>query len=188
MNAAEIFSLFRPVECRGPEIPAGAKTAVHRDYDPEGEVTGKARRELWGEGPWQREPDRVEWRAHGLPCLIVRNRMGALCGYVGLPPGHPYHGHPYNSAEFDPEAVSVHGGLSFANECGGHICHVPEAGEPAAVWWLGFDCGHWRDWIPGLERCGGSALPGESYRSIGYVAAQVERLAEGLASKGSGEP
>lgn len=47
----------------------------------------------WGEGPWQTEPDRKEWRtATGLPGLIVRNRSGALCGYVGVGPDHPWHG------------------------------------------------------------------------------------------------
>jgi hypothetical protein len=58
-------------------------------------------REQWGEGPWQSEPDLVEWRdaATGYPCLIVRGSMGALCGYVGLPPGHPLHGKPYTHAE-----------------------------------------------------------------------------------------
>ncbi len=50
----------------------------------------------WGEGPWQAEPDKVEWRHLGLPCLIVRNGSGALCGYVGVPPTHPLHGVGYN--------------------------------------------------------------------------------------------
>jgi hypothetical protein len=39
-----------------------------------------------------KEPDKVQWRDQvtGLTCLIVRvNPGGALCGYVGVPPGHP---------------------------------------------------------------------------------------------------
>lgn len=39
---------------------------------------------------WDQEPDRKHWVQQGLDCLIVRNLMGALCGYVGVPPSHPY--------------------------------------------------------------------------------------------------
>lgn len=51
----------------------------------------------WGEGPWQHEPDRKEWRdaATDLPCLAVRHdESGHWCGYVGVTEGHPaYHVH-----------------------------------------------------------------------------------------------
>jgi len=40
--------------------------------------------------------------------------VGAWCGYVGVPKGHPYHG---NSYDHDGVNVDVHGGLSFANGC-----------------------------------------------------------------------
>lgn len=46
----------------------------------------------WGEGEWQNEPDKKQWRdeATGLPCLIVRGwATGTLCGYVGIPTTHP---------------------------------------------------------------------------------------------------
>lgn len=45
----------------------------------------------WGPGPWQSEPDKVQWydRVARLPCLAVRAwTTGSWCGYVGLPPGH----------------------------------------------------------------------------------------------------
>lgn len=52
----------------------------------------------WDAGPWDGEPDKAQWtdEATGLPCLIVRNRMGALCGYVGVPAAHPWHGKDYS--------------------------------------------------------------------------------------------
>lgn len=58
----------------------------------------------WGEGPWQHEPDKMEWRDEetGLPCLIVRGPAGALCGYVGVAPSHPFHGLSYDGL---PKAV-----------------------------------------------------------------------------------
>jgi hypothetical protein len=52
----------------------------------------------WAEGPWQSEPDKMQWQdeATGLPCLLLRGPMGALCGYVGIPPEHPAYGLHYD--------------------------------------------------------------------------------------------
>jgi hypothetical protein len=48
--------------------------------------------------PWRDEPDKVQWidEETDLDCLIVRNRMGALCGYVGISEGHPFYGKDYS--------------------------------------------------------------------------------------------
>lgn len=99
----------------------------------------------WGPGAWDAEPDRDEWHdeATGLPCLVVRNKLGALCGYVGAPPGHPWHRLPGSSDAL--EDVDVHGGVTFANSCHPPICHTPAPGEPDDVWWIGFDCAHCGD-------------------------------------------
>jgi hypothetical protein len=149
-------------------------------------------RETWGPGPWQDEPDLVEWRTpDGYAALIVRSGMsGALCGYVGLPPGHPLHGKPYR--DLKSVELSVHGGLTYADECGGHICHVPQPGEPADIWWLGFDCAHFGDYDPAMraylrKRMGDNArplMPGESYKPLGYVRGEVESLAAQLKALG----
>ena len=71
----------------------------------------------WNRGPWDQEPDKRQWQdeATGLPCLIVRGPAGALCGYVGVPEGHPAHGKDYDDVE-----VSCHGGLTFARGCSDH--------------------------------------------------------------------
>lgn len=67
-----------------------------------------------GVGPWNNEPDKAQWvdDATGLDCLIVRNHGGALCGYVGVPEGHPAYGKDYDTVD-----VLVHGGLTFASLC-----------------------------------------------------------------------
>lgn len=138
-------------------------------------------RTYWEPGPWDGEPDRKEWRhSSGLACLAVRaNTTGAWCGYVGVPPGHPYHGKGYDEVE-----VEVHWGLTYANACRGPICHVPAPGESDDVWWLGFDCAHAGDLTPGSEfrlperlrgRCG------DVYRDEAFVTAEVNRLADQLA-------
>lgn len=98
----------------------------------------------WGEGPWLSEPDRVEWRHKGYACLLVRGPLGSWCGYVGVPPGHPWFG-----ADLDLDADAP-GGITYAAACeeGGHICHVPRPGEPPEVYWVGFDFGHSGDYMP----------------------------------------
>lgn len=140
----------------------------------------------------------MEWRYKGFPCLIVRNPMGALCGYVGVPPGHPLNGVGYNDCVFGcadfnsddfhycehrPEGfLRVHGGLTFADACrdDGPICHVTMPGEPESVWWLGFDCSHCDDLTPRLISLMGGKSFGEIYRDIPYVQNEVESLADQL--------
>lgn len=153
----------------------------------------------WGQGPWMTEPDRVEWRHKGVPCLIVRNQMGALCGYAAVAPGHKLHKVPYsrcgrwkrrkNKREcwkgycgHSPESVlDVHGGITFADVCqpGTPICHIPQAGEPAEVWWFGFDCSHSGDHVPSMGEFW--FMSGrETYKDVDYVKRETEELADQL--------
>lgn len=139
-------------------------------------------REEWGDGPWQTEPDRIEWRHEpsGYPLLLARGYTGAWCGYVGLPPGHAFYGKSHTDIE-----VEAHGGLTYSGPCSGAICHVPEPGEPDDVWWLGFDCSHCYDIAPAQEAfigrikkgSMGAAFPYAKYRTADEVQAMVEALA-----------
>lgn len=157
----------------------------------------------WGGGPWHGEPDKIQWtdEATGLPCLIVRNGGGALCGYVGVAEGHPFFGVEYNGCagkscgesycDHAPDhAVEVHGGLTFSGFCqeGEHgICHVPAPGEPERVWWLGFDCGHFFDASPAYDaRCGDAYIfngRDRTYRTVDYVRDECARLAAQLKAR-----
>lgn len=128
--------------------------------------------------------------------------MGPWCGYVGVPPGHPWHGADARSLD-----VWIHGGLNYSASCDvdmpieDGICHVPAPGRPGDVWWLGFDCGHWCDghWCDGspamdallariapeldieyrklMDSLGIDAPRTGIYRTVSYVRAEVERLA-----------
>ena len=148
----------------------------------------------WGDGPWQEEPDKVQWvdPATDLDCLMVRAPMtGAWCGYVGVPPGHPAHGKDYQSVD-----VVAHGGLTYADTCqedaveGFGVCHIPLPGREPDVWWLGFDCAHAFDLAPAHRaRMRERDLPAhlldsmavtEVYRDRTYVAMVVETLAAQL--------
>lgn len=108
----------------------------------------------WGDGPWLHESDKIQWidPETDLDCLIVRNPRGALCGYVGVPPGSPWHGLHYDDPQLP--STNVHGGLTFSRSCresddpSEGICHVPEPGRPDDVWWFGFDCAHAGDLMP----------------------------------------
>jgi hypothetical protein len=143
-------------------------TVTPRDIDRSG----------WGAGSWDEEPDRVDFEHAGFPCLILRTRMGFLCGYVAVPEGHPDFEKTY-----DDIGVDVHGGLTYAAHCSGHICHVPAPGAPDNVWWLGFDCAHCWDIAPGRvadDKRYGLHDPMSQYRDIRYVRREVESLADQL--------
>lgn len=152
----------------------------------------------WGDGPWQTEADKVQYTdaATGFPALVVRSHhTGALCGYVGVGPDHPAYGKPYDDVHVD-----VHGGLTFADHChefeGSElrgICHTVEDGESDDIWWLGFDCGHLGDRMPGMEatmRKLGSGWPGmmddpftgrpSTYKTMGFVGEENCNLARQL--------
>lgn len=147
-------------------------------------------RSAWPAGPWDGEPDKVQWQdgATGLPCLAVRHHhSGHWCGYVGVPPNHPLHGKGYSDVD-----VRVHGGLTFSNPCkpdaneASDICHVAGPGEPDHVWWFGFDCAHAQDYSPmdliNAARCGYSRPLGyQHYRALPYVREECAALAAQLA-------
>lgn len=139
----------------------------------------------WGPGPWQEEPDRVDFVHAGFACMALRHdTSGNWCGYVGVPREHPCYGKPYDDVDVD-----VHGGLTYSSQCSGYICHVPQAGMPDDVWWLGFDAGHAGDEAPGINATlRNLGCPTrhredwETYRDLAYIRQEIERLAEQLAA------
>jgi len=155
----------------------------------------------WGDGPWQHEPDKVQWtdQATGMACLAKRHREnGFLCGYVGVATAHPWHGKEINDG--DIWQLEVHGGISYTDPCevdapeATGICHVPDPGEPDGLWWFGFDCGHCFDHSPGAataaRRYGLEADPDDdarTYRTLHFVRDECARLAGQLAAI-SGSP
>lgn len=153
---------------------------------------------LPSEGPWVGEPDHAAFEHLGFPCILHRNRLGAWCGYVGVPEGHPWFGKGYDDVHQLSPALDVHGGLTYAEPCRGAVCHD----APEKRWWLGFDCSHAMDVTPGLdgilekarsqmsetarsvlgtlEADGSKEWFGEkvTYKDLAYVRAETERLAE----------
>lgn len=133
------------------------------------------------------EPDHVDFEHAGFPCILHRNNLGAWCGCVGVPEGHPWFGQGY-----DDVGADVHGGLTYAEPCQGSICHP----GPDKRYWLGFDCAHAQDIAPGIEhdlararkelgdnplwQSAAKSFFGQpvTYKDLAYVRAETERLAE----------
>ena len=153
----------------------------------------------WVAGPWQTEPDKVQWAdpATGMPCLIVRSvASGALCGYVGVEKPHPFYGEGDIFAD-GVSALEVNGGVTFVGPCqtgievDRGICHIPGEGETEDVWWIGFDCAHGWDISPYIntilarysiatlsERTLDLPDPwNPTYKTVAFVTQEVERLA-----------
>jgi hypothetical protein len=123
---------------------------------------------------WTTEPNRKHWidPTTRLDCLIVRNRIGALCGYVGVPNTHPWYGMHYDAVD-----AYCHGGLTFSSKCNAHVRHDAntETVANADVWWLGFDCAHSGDLCPGMPPY--LLFLDGIYRNIAYVENECRNLA-----------
>lgn len=108
----------------------------------------------------------------GYQWTVTHNGMGFRCGYVRVPPGHPWHGKDYNDVYAD-----VHGGLTFAKpdvKCGD--------GKEDDGYWLGFDCGHHSDaQDPTLPRDHVYEWGGE-VRTQEYVESECRSLCEQAAA------
>ena len=151
----------------------------------------------WGDGPWQDEPDRVEWTDGEYVCLMLRHPFsGNWCGYVAVSPGHLWHEVDYS----DIHGAHVHGGLTYGDHCmidtrplRERVCHVTESED--RLWWLGFDCHHAFDFAPGFRarelrmaakfREEGDvesaelferATPRDTYRTVEYVRNEIAGL------------
>lgn len=123
-------------------------------------------------GEWDNEPDRLEFEHNGFQCRIIRHpELAHLCGYVGLPPGHPYFGKHYDKMD-----VRVHGGITFAGASEGRRLDK-------GYWWIGFDCAHTMDLSPGMLKHIPGLSPGV-YRNIAYVTNELKELTEQLTPEG----
>jgi hypothetical protein len=135
-------------------------------------IEWKVDRKGWPAGPWDGEPDRIEWRHLGVVCLMVRvEEIGTWCGYVGVPAGHPWHSRYYKDI-----AADVIEGLNYSDACSPPICHVPQPGEEHDLWWVGFNGLGARDLMPKFgDRF--VHVQGMRYRTVAFMKAEVERLA-----------
>ncbi len=158
------------------------------------------------EGPWRDEPDKLSWidKATGMPCIILRARLGTLSGYVAVNTEHPLFGYDYRAVPADL-GIQPHGGLNYSAACDEEadervsVCHV--SGQPPQrvrqphgkqehppfseeLWWFGFACDKSYDLRPGCYQDHMSAENGQTYRGEDYVFTQCTNLAHQLAAAG----
>lgn len=144
--------------------------------------------------PWKHEPDHVSSKTKDGYHLVINRHFHFLTlnGYVGINKRHPYYGLSPWGNDLDLE---VHGGITFGDSGAGAV--VP--GFDESLWYFGFDCGHYMDYNPGLERdlraagiprvapeLANASFDGRSfsalleqmvqYRDIHYVSAEVQSL------------
>lgn len=132
-------------------------------------------------GEWTNEKHRYEFKHAGFNCLILRNSvMFVLCGYVGIPEGHPYYEKDYDKMD----DINVHGGVTYSGDSHMHIRLEEDVGRE--LWWVGFDCCHWKDLMPATFLSAISFLRDKDdnfstiYRNVDWVKKEVESLAEQL--------
>ena len=111
------------------------------------------------EGPWTNEPDHEWAEVFGFMVEIRRQQvMGHYCGYVWVPPTHPWAGQHYDDLDVD-----CHGGLTLGR---------PSQDDQYYI--FGFDCAHLWDLTPYHEY---NHDPENIYRDIHYVRRGVISLA-----------
>lgn len=164
----------------------------------------------WAPGPWHDEPDKLEFKAHGMHCMIARANAGHLCGYVAVTTGHPLHPHSKRGkfahrilvdalkqrmAELrdkrSTEAIMVRCLVKYSK-----ISVVPDENLPSHEginycfmdrkqrYWFGFDCGHLGDVCPRDVDSQFPPQPTDVYRDIVYVKRVCKKLACKLAKIG----
>ncbi len=97
-----------------------------------------------------------------IECEVIRNSVGALCGYVFINSDNSLYRLDYdeisNRIDYYP-----HGGLTYASDHNGS-------------WKVGFDCAHAGDLCPNLPTNYGGGI----YRDMEFVKSECMKLAESV--------
>jgi len=112
----------------------------------------------------------------GYQIVGITNDLGFRCGYVRVPQSHRY----FNVDRRDID-IECHGGLTYSGGSNEYPVHAENN-----CWWIGFDCSHFGDRIPGIE-FPGVRLLGEVLRTEEYVRNECKNIVEQLIDKQSKE-
>lgn len=118
---------------------------------------------------WMAEPNEKFLPAKdGIEALIMRSTWyGGLCGYIGVPEGHP----AYENRSVWEEVDDVHGGWTRF-DADNFLTRTKKG-----LYWVGFDCNHSGDYKPYRDDEAGDP---ESYRNMEFVTAELERVRDRL--------
>lgn len=104
--------------------------------------------------------------------VLTHDEMGHRMGYVAVPKGHPAFGVEYGDGLLSE--IYVHGGLTYADGCEKYPIEAPD------LWWLGYDCAHSGDLVPGLVERIGRMGHHDVLRTLDYCERECENLATQL--------
>jgi hypothetical protein len=98
--------------------------------------------------------------------IFKHDTMGHLCGYLAVYKTHPW----YDKDELYD--VDVHGGITYT-------ARVEDVDLPSKDikdhYWVGFDCAHYNDFIPGSSM---TYISGEVFRNRDFVYNELVELAK----------
>lgn len=100
------------------------------------------KKENWGDGDWQTEPDEYEFEYNGYKGYLIRHMgLGHWCGYLAIPIDSKW-------AQGDNcESLDVHGGVTYS---GTKLPNQME--ESKDTFYIGFDCAHYLDYVPKMKK------------------------------------
>lgn len=127
---------------------------------------------------YEKDIDTVLFYYKNSVCLILRNpEMGYLCGYVGLSEFHDLFGKHYNEIM---DLIDCDIELTWSGQNLGHPLSSPYNG----LHWVGFDCGHWDEWMPKMPCIGKYNKDLEcTYRTISWVMDRCMHLADAIENR-----
>lgn len=125
--------------------------------------------------PWEEEPNYHTEIYRGYDILIRRHSgMGHLCGYVRAPLNSKFYCKDHYS--FPVCCLSAHGGITYSGFIKSADC-PSELDIDEMGWWIGFDCGHYMDYIPYIQTNYPDAYE-TCYRDFNYVRKECRDLAD----------
>lgn len=167
----------------------------------------------WQRGPWDTEADQKQWDTpEGFHAIMLRTtQIGTLCGYIGVPPGHRWHGKSYRDLLVPTELqLRQKVDIDRRNIFGTFMAMIDgtEIGDPMPLdmivrvhggltfsngfrierggrkdwWYFGFDTAHCDDLTPGMTQYEWArASTSGVYRTEEYVTSEIEFLSRQMA-------
>jgi len=141
----------------------------------------------WGKGEWLNEPDMhaiIEFKYKNHTCILTRNFAGSWCGYVEIPIDSKY------ATEIEQDKLNIHGGLTWNSKR--LPLTIQLSSDHSNSYWLGFDCSHFGDYSPRLDKTFGSYLTRmlfpngdsftETYKTLEFAKNELIQLIEQIES------
>lgn len=109
----------------------------------------------------------------GYSCVITKTWMGIHCGYVGITNLTPKY---YKNYELCDE-IKCHGGITWQ----GKTVSKNKSKKGNEFHWIGFDCGHYNDYIPEMyKNISSSYVDNLPFRDVNYCIKECKNIVNQL--------